>query len=76
MGDEYYSDMVAMALTKAEFDYQINLQDIAMLEYAKEDYAMDYKVAAVRAGLGGRFKNTRHLKPMKYDEAVATDKTG
>ena len=68
--------MAAMTLTEAEFDYQMNLQDIAMLKYAKEDYAIDYKVAAVGAGLGGGFENTRQLKPMKYDEAMATDKAG
>eukprot|EP00957_Ditylum_brightwellii_P015179 1143507-Ditylum_brightwellii.AAC.1 len=63
-----------MALADAEFDYQTNLQDIAMLKYAKEDYAIDYEVATVGAGLGGGFKNTCQLKPMKYDEAMATDK--
>eukprot|EP00957_Ditylum_brightwellii_P040134 3037407-Ditylum_brightwellii.AAC.1 len=68
--------MAAMALTEAEYGYQVNLQDIVMLEYAKEDYAIDYEVAAVRAGLGGGFENTHHLKPMKYDEAMATDKAG
>eukprot|EP00957_Ditylum_brightwellii_P186884 14231543-Ditylum_brightwellii.AAC.1 len=59
--------MAAMALTEAEFDYQVNLQDIAMLEYAKEDYAIDYEVTAVGAGLDGGFENTHQLKPMKYD---------
>eukprot|EP00957_Ditylum_brightwellii_P016491 1239509-Ditylum_brightwellii.AAC.2 len=66
--------MAAMALTEAEFGYQVNLQDIAMLEYAKEDYIMDYEVAAVGVGLGGGFENTGQLKPMKYDETMATDK--
>eukprot|EP00957_Ditylum_brightwellii_P185956 14157231-Ditylum_brightwellii.AAC.1 len=64
LGEEQYSDMAAMALTEAEFDYQVNLQDIAMLKYAKEDYVIDYEVAAVGAGLGGGFENTHQLKPM------------
>eukprot|EP00957_Ditylum_brightwellii_P192976 14693200-Ditylum_brightwellii.AAC.1 len=45
-----------------------------MLEYAKEDYIVDYEVAAIGAGLGGGFENTRQLKPMNYDEAMAMDK--
>eukprot|EP00957_Ditylum_brightwellii_P157546 11991194-Ditylum_brightwellii.AAC.1 len=65
-----------MALTEAEFDYQVNLWDIAMLKYTEEDYVMDCKVAAFRAGLGGGFQNTHQLKHMKYDEAMATDKPG
>eukprot|EP00957_Ditylum_brightwellii_P170467 12975639-Ditylum_brightwellii.AAC.1 len=76
MGHERYSDMAAMALTKAKFDYQVNLGDITMLEYAKEDYIMDYEVAAVGAGLGGGFENNRQLKPMKYDGAMTMDKEG
>eukprot|EP00957_Ditylum_brightwellii_P140129 10678066-Ditylum_brightwellii.AAC.1 len=65
-----------MALTEAEFEYQVNLQDIAMPKYAKEDYVIDYEVAAIGSGLSGGFENTRQLKPMKYDEAMATDKVG
>eukprot|EP00957_Ditylum_brightwellii_P040957 3101077-Ditylum_brightwellii.AAC.1 len=68
--------MAAMALTEAEYGYQVNLRDIAMLKYAKEDYAIDYEVATVGAGLGGGFENTRQLQPMKYDEAMAMDKAG
>eukprot|EP00957_Ditylum_brightwellii_P142282 10839876-Ditylum_brightwellii.AAC.1 len=68
--------MAAMVLTEAEFGYQVNLQDIAMLEHAKEDYGMDYEVAEVRAGLGEGFENTCQFKPMKCDEVMAMDKAG
>ena len=67
-GDARYEDIAAMALTQAEFGYQANLRDIAMLEFASQDYALDFEIAAVGAGLGGGFQNTRELKPMKYDE--------
>eukprot|EP00957_Ditylum_brightwellii_P006243 473339-Ditylum_brightwellii.AAC.2 len=76
MGNERYSNMAAMTLTEAEFDYQVNLHDITMLEYTKEDYAMDYEVAAVGAGLGGGCENTHQLKPMMYCEAMVMDKEG
>ena len=71
-----YDHLAAMALTEAEFGYQVNLREAAMLEFALEDYCTDYNIAAVGAGLGGGFENTRQLKPMKYDEAMATDREG
>eukprot|EP00586_Coscinodiscus_wailesii_P006916 CAMPEP_0172489026 /NCGR_PEP_ID=MMETSP1066-20121228/18774_1 /TAXON_ID=671091 /ORGANISM="Coscinodiscus wailesii, Strain CCMP2513" /LENGTH=61 /DNA_ID=CAMNT_0013256601 /DNA_START=156 /DNA_END=341 /DNA_ORIENTATION=- len=44
-----------MALTKVEFDYQANLKDIGMLEFAREDHIIDHDVAAVGAGIGGGY---------------------
>ena len=64
---ERYGDLAAMALTQAEFGYQANLREIAMIEF---------ELAGVGAGLGGGLKNTRQLKPMKYDKAMATVKEG
>ena len=71
-----YGHLAAMALTQAEFNYQVNLQDITMMEFSDEDICVDYEIGAVGAGLGDGFVHTRELKPMKYDEAMATDKIG
>eukprot|EP00957_Ditylum_brightwellii_P029359 2219313-Ditylum_brightwellii.AAC.1 len=49
---------------------------MAMLEYATEDCSVDFEVAGVGAGLGDGFQNTRELKPMKHNEAMAVDKAG
>ena len=64
---ERYGDLAAMALTEAEYGYQVNLREIAKIEF---------EISGVGAGLGGGFENTRQLKPMKYDEAMRTDKVG
>jgi len=55
MGDAHYEDVTAMALTKAKFDYKVNLRDIRMLEFAREDHSIDHDVAAVGAGIGGGY---------------------
>eukprot|EP00957_Ditylum_brightwellii_P155085 11805453-Ditylum_brightwellii.AAC.1 len=47
-----------------------------MLEFALGDLQTDHEIGAIGAGLGGGFENTRQLKPMKYNEAMATDKEG
>eukprot|EP00957_Ditylum_brightwellii_P144841 11032008-Ditylum_brightwellii.AAC.1 len=47
-----------------------------MTEFALEDYCIDNEIAAVGAELGGGFENTRQLRPMKYDKAMATEKEG
>eukprot|EP00957_Ditylum_brightwellii_P175986 13400648-Ditylum_brightwellii.AAC.1 len=67
-------NMATMALTKAKFGYQANLEEMAMLEFADEDYKLDFEVGAVGAGIGGGSNNTRELKAMKYNEAMATGK--
>eukprot|EP00957_Ditylum_brightwellii_P021473 1619762-Ditylum_brightwellii.AAC.1 len=47
---------------------------MAMLEFADEDYRLDFEVGAVGTGIGGGFNNTRELKAMKYNEAIVIDK--
>ena len=64
---ERYGDLAAMSLTQAEYGYQVNLREIAKIEF---------EVAGVGAGLGGGFENTRQLKPMKYHEAMNADNVG
>eukprot|EP00957_Ditylum_brightwellii_P143631 10943399-Ditylum_brightwellii.AAC.1 len=46
------------------------------MEFALEDYCTDNEIAAVGTGLGGGFENTQQLRPMKCNEAMATDKEG
>ena len=59
-----------MALPKAEFGYYADLRSTETTEICDEDLTVDYEMAAVGAGLGGRFGNTRELKVMQYKEAT------
>ena len=63
-------------MTKAEIEYQAGLKETARLEFCKEDFELDHKMAGVGAGIGGGFTNTNELKVMKYEEALRTDKAG
>eukprot|EP00957_Ditylum_brightwellii_P121610 9274004-Ditylum_brightwellii.AAC.1 len=65
-----------MALTQAEYGYQANMCMIAMMEFAAEDYKIDFEVAGVGVGVEGGFVNTHGLRAMKLDEAMHTDKDG
>eukprot|EP00957_Ditylum_brightwellii_P094529 7198447-Ditylum_brightwellii.AAC.1 len=56
--------------------YHANLREIAMMDYAKEDFQLDFEVAEVGAGIGGGFTHTQELKDMKYDEAMKTNHEG
>ena len=69
----YLKDYAVMALTKAEFGYYTDLRSMVTSEICNEDLAIDYEMAAVGAGLGGGFGNTRELKVMKYKEAMKDD---
>ena len=62
-----------MAMTKAEFGYYADLRSMATNEMCNEDVLVDYEMAAVGAGLGGGFENTRELKVMKYKETMKDD---
>ena len=42
-------------------------------EICDEDLTVDYEMAAVGAGLGGGFGNTRELKVMKCKETMKED---
>ena len=66
----YLKDFAVMALTKAEIEYYADLRSMATSEICGEDLAVDYEMAAVGAGLGDGFENTRELKVMKYKEAM------
>eukprot|EP00957_Ditylum_brightwellii_P142131 10829125-Ditylum_brightwellii.AAC.1 len=45
--------MAIMALTHAEMGYHANLCEIAMMEYAKDDFHLDFEVAGVGSGIRG-----------------------
>eukprot|EP00957_Ditylum_brightwellii_P130225 9934192-Ditylum_brightwellii.AAC.1 len=62
-----------MVLTHAEMGYHANLCEIAIMEYVKEDFHLDFEVAGVDAGIGGGFTHTQELKDMKYNEAMKTN---
>ena len=62
-----------MALTKAEFGYYADLRLMVTHEICNEDLLVDYEMAAVGAGLGGGFDNTRKLEVIKYKEVTKYD---
>eukprot|EP00957_Ditylum_brightwellii_P126353 9632491-Ditylum_brightwellii.AAC.1 len=65
-----------MTLAHAEMGYHVNLKEITMIMYAKEDYLLDSEVAEVGTGLGGGFTHMHELRAMKYEEAMAADWEG
>eukprot|EP00957_Ditylum_brightwellii_P158155 12037908-Ditylum_brightwellii.AAC.2 len=65
-----------MAFTQAEMGYHANLCETAIMEYAKEDFQLDFEVAGVGAGIGGGFTHTQEQKAMKYNEAMKADHEG
>ena len=72
----WHANYAMLALTEAEFGYQTHLKEAAKRDLSAEDFAIDHELAGVGAGLGGGFNNTKELRPMKYKEAMATDKKG
>ena len=72
----WLNDYAALALTKEEAGYQVNLRNIAKMEFAEEEVTIDHELAGVGAGIGGGFSNTGELKVMKYEEVMKKDAKG
>eukprot|EP00957_Ditylum_brightwellii_P154541 11761950-Ditylum_brightwellii.AAC.1 len=68
--------MATTASTQAKFGYQAQLCELAMLEFAKEDFKLNYEIGAVGAGLCGGFDSTLELNAAKYKEVMAVDRNG
>eukprot|EP00957_Ditylum_brightwellii_P028686 2167108-Ditylum_brightwellii.AAC.1 len=69
-------DLATMTLTQAEYGYQTNLREIAMMKFTENEYTLGHEIAEVGTSLGGGFADTRDLKAMGYDEAMAKDPEG
>ena len=66
--ERYTHDLGVLALTEAEFGYQVNLREIVMAEVT----TLYHEVAFVGAGVGSGIQHTSELRVMKYKEAIVT----